>query len=243
MRRRALGVAISILVVSCGGDGSHELIVSTAASLSDVFVELESEFESTHVGVDVVLNTGGSSALREQVLAGAPVDVFASASVAVMDSVAAAGLVDGEPSVFAENHLVLAVPAGNPAGVTGLHDLGDSRLLVGVCAVEVPCGALAAAVLEAAGLEAAPDTEEPDVRALRTKLELGELDVGLVYATDLIGNPALVSIAIDGAGLVTVYSVAVIDGSAAADHARAFVDLVLSEQGSAALSSAGFGRP
>jgi molybdate transport system substrate-binding protein len=244
MRQRALVIAFSVLLASCGGNGSpRELIVSTAASLNDVFAELAIEFEASHPGVDVVLNTGGSSRLREQILAGAPVDVFASASVAVMEAVVAADLVDGEPVVFAENRLVLAVPVGNPAAVTGLADLADPGLLVGVCAAEVPCGALAAAVLAAAGIEAAADTEEPDVRALSTKLELSELDVGLVYATDLVGNPLLVSIPIDSADLVTQYSIAVIEGSATDEDARAFIDFILSDRGSTALSSAGFGIP
>ncbi len=243
MRSVVAGVAALLIMTSCGGTRRDEIVISAAASLGDVFAAFEVEFEEFNPDIDVVLNLGGSSTLREQILAGAPVDVFAPASLTVMDDVVAEGVVAGEVSVFATNELVIAVPAGNPGGVSGLADLGRPELLVGLCSAEVPCGALAAQVLDAAGVVAAPDTFEPDVRALRTKLALGELDVGLVYATDVLGDDSLRSIEIEQQGLSTRYPIAVISRSGDRASARRFVDFVLSSAAAARLKTAGFGTP
>src|SRR5690606_38345755 len=136
---------------------------------------------------EVMLNLGPSSGLREQILEGAPVDVFASANSENMEQVAQAGEVD-EWFVFARNRLTIAVPAGNRAGITGLDDFGRDDLVIGLCAEAVPCGDLARETLASAGITPAIDTNEPDVRALLTKLEADELDAGIVYLTDLVSG-------------------------------------------------------
>jgi molybdate transport system substrate-binding protein len=102
-----------------------------------------------------------------------------------MDEVVEAELVAGAPVVFATNALTIAVPRDNPAGVDEIADLADASLLVGSCAVGVPCGDLGAEVFALAGVEPSIDTYEPDVRSLLTKIADGELDAGLVYTTDL----------------------------------------------------------
>ena len=165
-----------------GVGGSLRVLV--AASLIPVAEALADEFEARHPGVDVMISGAGSSALREQVLAGAPADVFIPADPAHLDAVRAEVGLMGGPVAVARNSLVLAIPADNPAGVASLADLGRPELLVGLCAPEVPCGALARAGLARAGIEPQPDTDEPNVRALVTKLAAGELDAALVYASD-----------------------------------------------------------
>ena len=160
------------------------LHVLVAASLIPVAEALADEFRSAHPLIDVMISGAGSSALREQVLAGAPADVFIPADPAHLDAVDDEIGLDGEPVVVARNSLVLAVPVGNEVGVDSLADLSRSELLIGLCAIEVPCGALARAGLAAAGIEARPDTDEPNVRALVTKLARGELDAAVVYASD-----------------------------------------------------------
>ena len=169
-RIQAVGLMMVLAVIACGGsvdDTSvrRELVVSAAASLTEAFREIETEYESANPDVDVILNLGGSSLLREQILSGAPVGVFASASLRIMDQISDAGHLDGQSRVFARNRMAIAVPAGNPAGVLGLDDLGDEGLLVGLCAPTVPCGDLAGRVLAAAGIRPAVDTEEPNVRS------------------------------------------------------------------------------
>jgi len=244
-----VGPIVSVLlgwIAACSGSGADrpsEIRVSAAASLTDAFTELEAAFEATHPGFDVVLNLAGSSALRFQILEGAPVDVFASADAANMERVVEAGEVGFSPVVFARNRLQIAVPPGNPAGIAGLEDFDDQGALIGLCAAEVPCGTFARRALARAGVAPAPDTNEPDVRALLTKIELGELDAGIVYATDVVaaeGAVAGVDISREE-NVVAEYPIAVLERASNPAGARAFVDFVLSEGGQAILSNHGFG--
>jgi len=180
-------LAAVLLLAACGSaDSENQIRVSAASSLTASFGSLEEVFEAAHPGMDVVFNFGGSSLLREQILAGAPIDVFASASTEIMDEVQSAGLTEGEVGVFARNQIEIAVPEGNPAGIRGLKDFERDELFVGLCAAEVPCGRLARETFELAGIDPLPDTNEPNVRSLLTKIEAGELDAGVVYATDVI---------------------------------------------------------
>jgi molybdate transport system substrate-binding protein len=239
-------MAVSLLLAgaACAVPG-NEVRVSAAASLSDAFAQVESAFEAANPGVDVILNLGSSAALREQIIEGAPVDVYASANVSNMEQVVAAGGVAGTPAVFATNKLQIAVPAGNPGGVTGLEDFASDELLIGLCAVGVPCGDFARQILRKAGVSASIDTSEPDVRALLTKIEEGELDAGITYLTDVLSTDG----AVDGVDIpdevnvVAEYPVAVLAGASNPGAAEAFVAFVLSEQGRAILAEHGFGSP
>ncbi|MEM7285533.1 MAG: molybdate ABC transporter substrate-binding protein [Actinomycetota bacterium] len=234
---------LSLVAVACGrGDSERAVLVFAAASLTDAFAEIEAAYEAEHPDVDIQVNVAGSSALREQILEGAPADVFASADELIMGQVVDAGFGTGEPRIFATNRLQLAVPAGNPGEVRGLADVGDEDLLVGVCAVTVPCGRFATEVFARAGVEAAPDTTEPDVRALLTKLATDELDVGVVYATDVIaadGEVEGLEIA-DDVNIEARYPILALTGS---DQANDFVDFVASGDGQAILVAQGFGTP
>lgn len=230
---------------SGAGGVEGEILVSAAASLTDAFAAIESAFEAAHPAVEVTLNLAGTATLRAQILEGAPVDVFASADPSNMERVAAAGEVAGEPRVFAKNVLEIAVPPGNPAGVAGMRDLARGELLVGLCAEGVPCGDFARQALARAGVEPAIDTGEPDVRALLTKVELGELDAAIVYATDVTAAAGAVEgIDIPGsADVVAEYPIAVLSGAPNPAAARAFVAFVLSPEGGAILARHGFLSP
>jgi molybdate transport system substrate-binding protein len=228
------------------------LTVFAAASLTDVFTELGQQLEDDHPGLDVQFNFAGSSGLAAQIEQGAPADVFASADEAQMERVTDAGLAT-DPELFASNRLMLALPVDNPgdivrpepAGIPGLGDLLDHDVVLAVCAPEVPCGAAAAEVLEMAGLADAPDTFEDDVRAVFTKVQLGEVDAGLVYRTDVASAPNQVeAIAFREAEAArNRYPIAVLDGAPNPQAAQAFVDLLLSTDGSQALEDAGFFKP
>ena len=101
---------MSILVGACGGSSDRTVLVFAASSLTDAFAELESAYEAQRPEVDVELNLAGSSALREQILEGAPADVFAAADEAIMAEILAADLGAEHRGIFATNRLGLAVP-------------------------------------------------------------------------------------------------------------------------------------
>ncbi len=221
-----------------------EVLVSAAASLTDAFGAVATAFEAANPGVDVVLNLAGSSTLRQQILEGAPADVFASADESNMERVVEAGEAAGPPAVFARNRLRIAVPPGNPAGVTGLADFADEGLLVGLCAEAVPCGAFARRALARAGVRPAVDTEEPDVRSLLTKIALGELDAGIVYATDVAPAHRVQGIAIpDDENVTARYPIVLLAHAPEPRAGAAFVAFVLSDGGQEILRQHGFVSP
>ena len=228
---------------------SGTLTVFAAASLTDVFTVLGDQLEQQNPGLDVQFSFAGSSALATQLTQGAPADVFAAADVAQMDRVRDADLV-GDPAVFARNRLMLVVPPDNPAGlhlpggggIPSLADILTSDVTLAVCAEEVPCGAAAATVLAAAGSPATPDTYEEDVRAVLTKVELGEVDAGLVYVSDVkaAGDQVIAYAFREGEQAVNEYEAAVLTDAPNAAAAKAFTDLLRSDAGRAALGDAGF---
>ena len=218
--------------------------VFAAASLTETFDALKLAFESANPGVEVVYNYGGSSALAEQIVQGAPADVFAAASTTTMTTVTDASLA-GTPVDFASNTLEIAVPVGNPGKVTGLDDFADKDLAIAVCAAEVPCGAASEKIFTATGITPSVDTYEQDVKAVLTKVELGEADAGLVYVTDVkAAGDAVEGVEFaEAAGAVNNYPIATLTDATNPDAADAFVAFVLSPEGQAALSDAGFGTP
>ena len=239
-------LAAAVATAGCAGNTSRDvLLVSAAASLTDAFNGIALAFESDHTGVDVQLNFAGSSSLREQVLGGAPADVVATANPDTMAPLVDADLTTSDPLVFARNRMAVAVPSGNLAGVSGLEDLADPTLLIGLCDEAVPCGSLARAILLRAGITAAIDTNEPDVRSLLTKLEADELDAGIVYITDVIATgDGIEGIAIaDAINLATDYPIAALRSASDPQAAEEFVDFVLSTRGRDILARHGFELP
>ncbi|MDG4795846.1 molybdate ABC transporter substrate-binding protein [Micromonospora sp. WMMD1082] len=229
-----------------GGDAiSGELTVFAAASLTESFTRIGQDFEAAHQGVQVTFSFAGSSALATQINEGAPADVFASAAPANMKTVTDAGNGDGEPVTFVRNQLVIAVPKGNPDGVTGLSDLTKPDAKVALCAEQVPCGAAARTALDAAGVALTPVTLEQDVKRALAKVRLGEVDAALVYRTDA----RAASDEVDGiefpesAEAINDYPIIVLKDAANKPAARAFVEYVRSDTGRGVLTEAGFQAP
>jgi len=242
----AVVLCTAILLSACGSStGDQRVVVSAASSLAEVFTEIEGAFETANPGVDIELNFAGSSRLKEQILQGAPVDVFASANEEAMRDVTASLGRDTGPQVFALNSLAIAVPAGNPAGVIGIEDFANPELFVGLCIEAVPCGGYAHQTLRSAEVVPSVDSEEPNVRALLLKIELAELDLGIVYTTDVIraaGSIESVAIPLEHNTVATypIVSLATGDNHAAAE---AFVAYVLSDAGRQILAAHGFELP
>jgi len=260
-RTAALGLAAVVGVAACTGseaatteeaaDPSGILTVFAAASLTDAFTELGEQLEAEYPALDVQFNFAGSSALAAQLEQGAPADVFASADEAQMARAEEAGLVE-DSEVFAVNRLMIATPLDNPlaieppeSGQPSLADLVPDDFTLAVCAPEVPCGAAAAEVLDRAGLSAAPDSYEDDVRAVLTKVQLGEVDAGLVYVSDVraAGDSILAFAFSEASQAVNRYPVAALGDAPNPAAGQAFVDLVLSDAGRQVFSDAGFDQP
>jgi molybdate transport system substrate-binding protein len=258
VKKLGLLIAAALLLAGCAGsqaqpaaagrtaagDLSGTLTVFAASSLTDVFDALGASFRAAHPRVDLKINYGPSSGLAQSIGQGAPADVFASANEAQMTVVTEAGRA-GDPAVFASNVLEIAVPRGNPGHVTGLADFARPGLTLAVCAPQVPCGAAAEQVFTAAGIRAVPDSQEEDARATLTKVELGEVDAALVYATDVRAAGAEVEgIPFPEAeDAVNRYPIAVLQDAPNPKAAQEFVDLVRSDAGRRALADAGFRTP
>lgn len=218
--------------------------VLAAASLTDSLDEVADAFEALHPNVDVVISYAGSSALAQQIVEGSPADVFFSANESTMKTVTEAGLTV-EPTIVVTNVLEIAVPAGNPAGITGLVDFANPDFVIALCDPAVPCGSAAAKLLDLVGVTASVDTLEEDVRAALTKVSLGEVDAALVYATDVIaaGDDVEGIEVPEAAQIVNPYPITRILDAPNPDAAQAFIDYVRSEDGTDVFTSAGFGTP
>lgn len=252
---------VALLVAACGAAGtasdgevagpdhaagavSGELLVFAAASLTDAFEALREAFVTTHPDVEVVLNLAGSQTLASQISEGAPADVFSSANVTQLDAVAAATSLASAPRVLTTNRLAIAVEAGNPLGIGRLEDLADPDLLLVLPAEAVPAGRYAREALDAAGVQLTPVSLERDVRAALARVELGEADAAIVYASDLATSDAAEAVAIPASQNVTAtYPIAVLDDAPNPVAAAAFVTFALGAEGQAILAAHGFVSP
>lgn len=249
MRSLAVAAAAALVLAGCGGDGSsgpaRTLTVSAAASLTDVFTELEQRFEADNPGVDVVMNAGASSDLAQQIVNGAPADVFASANIPQMDNVTEADLAEGEPEIFVTNQLTIVLPPGNPQGVESFADLADPDVALVVCAEQVPCGAATKEIQEGSGVTLMPVSEEPDVRSVLSQVTTGNADAGVVFVTDAISAGERIE-RIDfpeSDTVISEYPIVALTGAQEPELAAMFVELVRSDEGRQVLEAGGFGTP
>ena len=255
-------VASLTLAAACGSDGSTSagsgsspaapgsgaasgtVTVFAAASLTESFSTLGRQFEAAHPGTTVKFNFGASSSLAENINQGAPADVFASASPKNMQQVVDA---DGasDSKTFARNVMQIAVPPDNPAGVREVTDLARSNVKVALCQPQVPCGAVAQQVFENVNITVKPVTQGADVKAVLTTVQLGEVDAGMVYRTDVRAAGTKVrgiEIPADQ-NASTSYPIAALTEAPNPVGAAAFVDYVLSPDGEKVLEQAGFTAP
>ena len=255
----AATVAVALMLTGCSGvagsnapnpGAGHDTLKGTvtvlaAASLAQVYGQLATEFEKLHPNVTITESFGGSSALATQIVQGAPADLFATANEVTMKPVTDAGLTDETPIVYATNVLTLIVPPSNPAKVTGVADLANPAVKVALCDKTVPCGSAAVTLLAAEHLTVTPVTLEQDVTAVLTKVELNEVDAGLVYVTDATtaGNKVRQIAVPDAANVINRYPIALLKNSSNKAAAQAFEQFILSTTGLGALKRAGFGTP
>jgi len=218
--------------------------VLAAASLTKVFTALGKQFEARHPGTTVRFSFGASSTLAQQIIAGAPADVFASASSKNMTQVTKAGDARG-PKTFATNTAEIAVAPGSAGKVKGIADLAKPGVKVVLCQPQVPCGTLAQTVLSKAKVTVRPVTLGLDVKSTLAYVVSGEADAAVVYVTDVKAAGASVrGVPVPrGDNASTAYPIAIVTATRNAALAAAFEDFVLSPFGRTALSEAGFGVP
>ncbi|GGK80716.1 molybdate ABC transporter substrate-binding protein [Mangrovihabitans endophyticus] len=259
MGRRLLVTLLATAVVAgCGGPADHDtaggtpsgqpvagtVTVLAAASLTESFTRIGAAFHRAHPGATVRFSFGGSSGLAQQITAGAPADVFASANPDTMTTVTDAGDAAGKPVTFARNQLVIAVPKGNPQGISTVDQLASPGRKVALCAAQVPCGAAAQRALRAAGVRVTPVSQEQDVKAALAKVKLGEVDAALVYRTDVRAAGDVDGIEFPAsASAINDYPIVALRAAPNPSGGAAFVAYVRSEPARAALAAAGFQRP
>lgn len=260
-----LGLCLLLLLFlsNCGGaaarDATEEengLFVFAAASLTGVFPDLARAFEAQTNGVETAFNFAGSQQLAQQLTAGAPADVFASANGQQMDVVVAAGGIDAaDVQIFARNALVVIYPAHNPGQIQTLADLARPNLRLVLADPRVPAGRYAQAFLEKATTEGrfGADYEEnvlsnvssyeQSVRAVLTKVILGEADAGIVYRSDLRAAEAEnveQMIIPDPLNAAAAYTIAPLQDGPRPAQAQAFVDYLFTRQAQCLLQEYGF---
>lgn len=236
-------------------EGGGELTVFAAASLTDAFTQIGDDIGADNPDVSITFNFAGSQALATQLTEGAPADVFASANTTQMQVAVDAGLITAEPEVFVQNRLALVVPADNPAGIETPADLAGDDLSLVLANADVPVGRYARESLCAMGedpgaygegfvaaVAANIASEEEDVRAVLTRVQLGEADAGIVYVSDVTedvaGDVAVIEIP-DDVNILASYPIAPLD-EGNQDLAAAFIAYVLGPDGQATLEEFGF---
>ena len=204
--KRLFAAFAAVALVGCQGATSDDLTVYAAASLTDAFEELGAAY-TEETGATVVFSFDASSALRAQITEGAPADVFASADLVNAQALVDEGMTDGDLAVFTRNALTIVTPA-DADDVGEWTDLATPGLRIIAAGEDVPITGYADELV--ANLEAQPDapagfadayaanvvSREDNVRAVLTKIELGEGDAAIVYETDATSSDAVTAVAV-----------------------------------------------
>jgi molybdate transport system substrate-binding protein len=265
--RRAVGVAAAVALVlpltACGGGSEDpgqggkgepggELTVLAASSLTDVFKKAGAVYEKQHPGTRLKFSFAGSQELAAQIGQGAPADAVVTADTRTMDKIKSD---TGTPHVIARNRLVIATRADAEGSTEGsksdakkpksLEDLADPKLKVVLAAPEVPVGRYGRQVLRKQRVHVDPVSEEPNVRAVLSKVELGEADAGIVYRTDAAtASRKIDAVPIpDARNAIASYPAATLKSSERPDAAAEFVKWLSTPRAQKILRDAGFLKP
>lgn len=245
-----LAVSLALAAVWVPSAHAGDLVVSAAASLTNAFKDVAQAYEKEHAGTKVILNFGASDVLLQQIVKGAPADVFASADQKAMDKAVEEKAVKPESRVdFAANQIVLIVPTDSKANITALKDLtrDDVKRIAYGNPASVPVGRYTQGALQAAGLWDAVQAKSVLAQNVRQSLDYvsrGEVDAGFVFATDAAVMPDKVKVAVRVPSQTPVtYPIAVTARDTAAKEAKSFVAYVMSPAGQEILSRYGFQKP
>jgi molybdate transport system substrate-binding protein len=241
VRKRLTLVVLALVALAtsatatAAGSQSGSLTIYAAASLTDVFRAFDPAPKYSFAG---------SNTLETQIRNGAPADLFASAAPLNAQRLYKQGLVQ-KPVTFTSNRLALIVPSSNPAGITSIYDLKRKPVKLVIAGAAVPVGAYTRTVLRKMGLSSVLSkvvSQETDVRAVTSKVALGQADAGFVYVTDARAVADRVNVVrIPAWAQPRVrYEIAVVSSSTRKAAAQAWIKALLSARGQAALKEYGF---
>lgn len=265
-------ILLGLLLAACGGSTTTSntssggstpttasqapvtLNIFAAASLTESFNTIATQYKTAHPNVTLKYNFNGSQILVQQIINGAPADVFASADTTNMQKATAAGLVT-TPKIFAQNKITVVIPASNPGNITSLKDLAKKGEKIVVAAPAVPVGKYGLQVLDKMGkssqygpayesaVKANFVSQEDNVKAVVQKVQLGEADAGIVYRTDVtaaVANKVKLIDIPDNFNVIAQYPIAAVKSSKNAAAAQDFVQYILSSSGQAVLEKYNF---
>lgn len=236
----ALAAVTSVSLTGCGSGDTAPMVLTIVADteISALVQQLAAAFESANPGTDLQVEIADDTTVRQMAAGDNSTDVIIASDLAELDSAEGA-------TAFAGNPLEIAVTLGNPAGITGLDDFAEVDFAVGLCSDTTPRGKAALQALESAGINASVDFTDPDVWEVLSRVEVGDLDAAIVWATDITAEWGYVdAIAIpDTYQTARNYEIAVLSNSDAVDDAERFVEFSLSTQGRDIIESYGMVVP
>jgi molybdate transport system substrate-binding protein len=262
MGHAALGL-VTMLLAGCSVGASPstaparvELTIFGAASLRGALEAAESAYEAAVPGSSLAVSTDSSTTLATQIEEGAPADVFLSADTMQPARLVEGGFANGDPVPFATNELTIIVPSDQPGDVHAPSDLARPGVRIIAAGDEVPIARYAEQLIDnlaaepgypgdfAAAYAANVASREDNVKAIVTKIALGEGDAGIVYATDATASKDVKTIDIpDAANVPAIYTGVVVERSANLVAARAFLDWFAGPDGQSILAAFGFQPP
>jgi molybdate transport system substrate-binding protein len=230
--------------------------IFAAASLKSALAKAKESFEVAHPGTTLTISTDSSAALETKIEQGAPADVFLSADTSNPQKVVDKGLASGGIVPFARNNLIVIVPASNPAGIASPADLAKPGVKVVGGGDTVPISRYAQQFVDNLGrvsgypsnfsdaYQANVVSKEDNVAAIVSKIELGEGDAGIVYATDAKASTKVKAIDVpDGANVTATYGGVVVKSSANQATAAILLAWLAGTEGQDVFASFGFLPP
>lgn len=248
-----LALALAFALTACGGNSREvELTVFAAASMQETLTEIGENYKKDHPNITLTFNFDSSGTLQTQIEEGAVCDIFISAGQKQMNALEEGGsiLTDSRFDLL-ENKVALAVPEGNPAGISSYDDLKSAleagTVLLAMGNSDVPVGQYTQKIFAYWGLDEAALaasgclTYGSNVKEVTTQVSEGAVDCGIIYGTDAFSaGLTVVDTATEEMCGQVIYPAAVLAGSAHSDEAQAFLDYVRSADGAAVLESVGF---
>lgn len=248
---------ISYLFISCSSSNTDnnktsssnnkEILVLAAASLTDVLTELANNYK-TETGTIVTFSFASSGALQSQIESGAPADIFFSAAQKQMDALQEKDLIDTNTRKdLLENKVVLIAPSNSKLNIKSFTDITNADVSkVGLGEPKsVPVGQYSEEILSNLSIL---DTVKQkavygsDVRNVLSWVEIGEVDCGIVYATDakIAKDINIIAEAPEGTHKKVIYPIAIIKSSQNKEEALKFIDYISSDKSIETFKAYGF---